>query len=70
MIVQVGTQAGPWTVASANRAWTLVRAAPKKVDDLLKSAAGEDNNLIYRFFQAAAVGVSALEAFVCSRYCG
>ncbi len=64
VVAQVGTQAGPWTVATANRAWTLIRATPKKIDGLLKSTAGEGNDLIYRFFQAAAIGVSALAAFV------
>ena len=64
MVAQVGTQAGPWTVATANRAWTFIRATPKKIDGLLKSTAGEGNDLIYRFFQAAAIGVSALAAFV------
>ncbi len=64
VVAQVGTQAGPWTVATANRAWTLIRATPKKIDGLLKSTAGEGNDLVYRFFQAAAIGVSALAAFV------
>jgi len=56
-VVQFGTQAGPWTFATARRGWAHLLMAPGKIDPLLKSTAGEDNVVIYRFFQVVLVVV-------------
>ena len=57
-IMQVGTEAGPWTLATARRGWTFICMTPRRIDPLLKAAAGEGNDVIYRFFQVVAVVVS------------
>ena len=62
-ILLVGTQAGPWTFSAARRCWAHLRTAPGNIDPLLKSAAGEGNDVIYRFFQVAMVMLLAAAAF-------
>jgi len=58
-VAQFGTEAGPWTFATAKRGWARLRMAPGKIDPLLKSTAGEGNTVIYRFFQVVVVVVLA-----------
>ena len=62
-VTQVGIQAGSWTFATATRGWAHIRTAPGKIAPVLKSAAGEGNDVIYRFFQVLAVVVLAAAAF-------
>ncbi len=62
-VTQVGTQAGTWTFATATRGWAHIRMAPGKIDPLLKSAAGEGNDVIYRFFEVVTVVLLAVAAF-------
>ena len=61
-LAHLGTQAGPWTFATAKRGWAHLRMAPGKIDPLLRSAAGEGNDVIYRFFQVAVVVLLAAAA--------
>jgi len=62
-LARIGTQAGPWAFAAARKGWAYLRTAPGKIDPLLKFAAGEGNDVIYRFFQVVAVALLAAAGF-------
>jgi hypothetical protein len=61
-VAELGTGAGSWTFVTARNGWAHLRMAPGKIDPLLKSAAGDGNDVIYRFFQVAAVVLLATAA--------
>jgi hypothetical protein len=65
-MISAGTRVGPPATSAGKWAWTTISALPGRIDRVLKSVAGEGNQLVYHFLQVLAVAAAAAVAGGCA----